>query len=295
MDRKAVHPAIALTVTLASTLALLVAVSSPARATDDSAKAAARELANEAKRDFDAGRFEDAKPKFQRAYAVARVPTLALWTARASAKCGQLVAASELYRQATQLVPNDLWIGTAQQKAQADARKELEELRPRIPRLRIRVEGAASDEVEVRMDDVRVSHALLGFEIPADPGRRHVVGSKGDETTEQTVELREGEHQDAVLTFSPASTMVEQRPRQAIKAASAEQRTQSASTERSALLTANSVPPEPPSLHRPFYATWWFWTGVGAVVVAGGVTAYVLTHSSGGPCSNAGFPCAEVK
>ena len=91
MDRKPVRAAIALTM-LTITMVFLVAASGVAGATDDSAKAAVRELANEAKRDFDAGRFEEAKPKFQHAYAVARVPTLAVWTARASVKCGQLVS-----------------------------------------------------------------------------------------------------------------------------------------------------------------------------------------------------------
>jgi hypothetical protein len=43
------------------------------------------------------------------------------------------------------------------------------------------------------------------------------------------------------------------------------------------------------------YTRWWFWTGVGAAVVAGGVTAYLLTRPSGGACNNAGVPCAEVK
>ena len=35
-----------------------------------------------------------------------------------------------------------------------------------------------------------------------------------------------------------------------------------------------------PQTSRPIYRTWWFWTGVGAVVVAGVVTAIIL--SSGG-------------
>jgi len=104
-----------------------------ARAIDDSAKGAARALANEAKRDYDAGRFEEAGHKFQRAYEVAKVPTLALWAARSLAKQGQLVAASELYRQATRLTANELWIGDAQQVAQADAARELAELQPLIP------------------------------------------------------------------------------------------------------------------------------------------------------------------
>ena len=184
-------------------LALTVVAAWPgmALATSDSEKGAARALADEAKRDFDAGRFEDAGHKFRRAYEVAKVPTLAVWAARALAKCGQLVTASELYRQATHLTPNDLWLGNLQQQAQADAEKELAELQPRIPRLRVRLEGAAANDAEVTIDEVNLASALYGAEIPKDPGRRHIVGKRGGEIVEQTIELGEGEHKEAVLMF----------------------------------------------------------------------------------------------
>jgi tetratricopeptide (TPR) repeat protein len=173
-----------------------------ARAIDDSTKGAARALSNEAKRDFDGGRFEEAGRKFQRAYEVAKVPTLALWAARSLAKYGQLVAASELYRQATRLTTNELWVGDAQQQAQADAAKELAELQPRIPVLRVRVEGAAANDVAVTIDGTMIASALFGIDLPADPGWRRVVGKYGDENSEQTVYLKEGEHKEAVVKFS---------------------------------------------------------------------------------------------
>jgi hypothetical protein len=44
-------------------------------------------------------------------------------------------------------------------------------------------------------------------------------------------------------------------------------------------LTAAATPPEEPT---PILKTWWFWTGVGAVVVAGTVTAVVLASRGGG-------------
>jgi hypothetical protein len=44
-------------------------------------------------------------------------------------------------------------------------------------------------------------------------------------------------------------------------------------------LTAAATPPEEPT---PIFKTWWFWTGVGAVVVAGAVTAVVLASRGGG-------------
>jgi hypothetical protein len=189
-------------------LATAMVWSGTAYATDDSAKGAARELANEAKSDFDAGKFEEAGSKFQRAYEIAKVPTLAVWAARALVKRGKLVAASELYRQAALLAPNDLWVGDAQQQAQADAEKELGELQPRIPKLRIRVEGAAGYDVDLTVDGARMAAALLGIDLPTDPGRRHIVGKRGTDLLEQTVDLAEGERKEAVMKFNAAAPAV---------------------------------------------------------------------------------------
>jgi tetratricopeptide (TPR) repeat protein len=46
---------------------------------------------------------------------------------------------------------------------------------------------------------------------------------------------------------------------------------------------------------RPFYKTWWFWTGAAAVVAAGTVTAFVLAYRSNDRCSGASLTCVEVK
>jgi tetratricopeptide (TPR) repeat protein len=260
-------------------LTMVVAWSGVARATDDSAKGAARELANEGKRDYDAGRFEDAGHKFQRAYEVAKVPTLAVWAARALAKCGQLVAASELYRQATHLTTNDLWVGNAQQRAQADAEKELAELQPRIPRLRVRVEGAAADDVEVTIDDVKLASALYGFEISKDPGRRRIVGKRGGETTEQTIELGEGERKQAVLTFKAA--LADKLPIGETDQArlAADQGKLVSPERRDELVTATPAPARSGGAQR----TWgWVAVGVGAAgLITGAVTGIVVAADSG--------------
>ena len=261
-------------------LALTVAAARPgvALATDDSAKGAARELANEAKRDLDAGRFPEAGQKFRQAYEIAKVPTLALWAARALAKCGQLVAASELYRQATHLVPNDLWLGNVQQQAQADADKELTELQPRIPRLRIRIEGAAAGDVEVTIDDVKIASAMLGVEVPKDPGRRRIVGKRGGDTVEQTIALGEGEHRQEVLTFKPAQ---EEKP----FVREPEQAKVVQGEPRDELTTSKVVPAEaqPAGSRGGAQRTWgWVAAGVGAAgLLTGAVTGIVVLSDSG--------------
>ncbi len=274
-------------------LAWLLTALPAGAATDASSKAAARELANEAKQDFDGGRFDDAALKFRRSFEVARVPTLAVWAARALAKCGQLVGASEMYRTATQLAPNDLWVGNAQQQAQEDARREMGELLPSIPRLRVRVEGAVRDEVEVTVDRTQIAKALLGFDIPADPGRRQIVGRRGAEVVEQIVELKPQERKEVVLQFNavaPASAeATAPAPQRLAEAAPPE-----AARNEEATRLISTPASENPQVSRPLYKKWWFWTGVGAVVAAGAVTAFVLTRSSEKTCSGS-YPCAEVR
>jgi len=67
-------------------------------------------------------------------------------------------------------------------------------------------------------------------------------------------------------------------------------------TEASTALTPIPALPEEPRVDRPIYKKWWFWTGVGAVVVAGTVTAFVLSYRpSSGPCSGISLTCVEVR
>jgi hypothetical protein len=67
--------------------------------------------------------------------------------------------------------------------------------------------------------------------------------------------------------------------------------------ESATTLTTAPAAPEPASAGQPIYKTWWFWTGVGAVVVAGTVTAILFAyHPSNSACSGAGLPsCVEVR
>jgi len=253
-----------------------------ARAIDDSAKGAARALSNEAKRDFDAGRFEEAGRKFQRAYEVAKVPTLALWTARSLAKQGQLVAASELYRQATRLTTNELWLGDAQQVAQADAAKELAELQPRIPVLRVRVEGAAANDVAVTIDGTVIASALFGIDLPADPGWRRLVGKYGDENSEQTVYLKEGEHKEAVVKFSGRPLAQPAGATRPPLAAGTAQPVAATGAEGQSAATLTTSTPAQSAASGGAQQTWgWVAVSVGAAgLILGGVTGIVVLSDS---------------
>jgi hypothetical protein len=63
-----------------------------------------------------------------------------------------------------------------------------------------------------------------------------------------------------------------------------------------ATLTSPLVTPEAASTNPPIYKRWWFWTGIGAAVVAGTVTAFLVAHGSGNsPCTGIGPNCVEFK
>jgi hypothetical protein len=172
-----------------------------ALALEDSDKESVRILANDADTDFEAGHYEAAREKFTRAYGIAKVPTLAVRAAQANEKLGRLVAAYELYREALDLQSTELWKGTVQQQAQKEAEGKLEKLQPRIPRLIIILEGANTSDVAVRIDNVQVSSALLGVERFTDPGQHQIVGKRGDEVTNETATLAEGDKKQIVLKF----------------------------------------------------------------------------------------------
>jgi hypothetical protein len=53
-----------------------------------------------------------------------------------------------------------------------------------------------------------------------------------------------------------------------------------------------SLPPSSSTADSPFYTRWWFWTGVGAAVVAGVVAAVLLSRGGNeSPSCDPGVPC----
>src|SRR5512133_751400 len=124
--------------------------------------------------DYDAGRFQRAAEQFQLALDAIPLPVLALWTARAHVRNGDLVRAATAYGQAIQLTPNELWLDGKQQGAQAEAATELKDLHTRIPRLRIEVPADASSSFEVMIDVMPVDPKDYGTGTRVNTGS-HVV------------------------------------------------------------------------------------------------------------------------
>jgi hypothetical protein len=178
--------------------AAILASSAPAGAEEDAAtRAAARKLAEDGVAALQAGEGAKAIEKLDKAFRTLRVPSIALWSGRALAKQGQLVEAAERLLEATRLpVSGDTAV---QEQAKAEAAKELELLRPRIPNLIIRVEGGG--DVSVSLDGRDVPASLLGEDRPINPGAHQLIAKRGAEQKTEDVNVAEGERKEVTLRF----------------------------------------------------------------------------------------------
>ena len=168
--------------------------SGSARAEDAEIRTAARDLATQGAEAFEAGRYADASDFFRRAHELVPAPTIALLEARSLAKLALLLEAADVYEQTAHVkLADDAPAAYAQ--AIETARLEVEEVRKRVPRLKLSVTGAASGEfAQVSMDDKPTPPALLGVERPVNPGlHRIVVYVAGELRISRDLSLTEGE------------------------------------------------------------------------------------------------------
>jgi hypothetical protein len=191
--------------TILAICGVLLGVSSPARAqqADDASRSTARAIGTAGVEAFQHGDYAAADAKLEKAYHVLRVPSLGLWSARALAKLGRLVAASERYRETMQL---DVSEGNTaiQKQAQADASSDLDALIPRIPSVVIQLDGVQPGEFALSVDGRPVSSALVGERRPVDPGKHVLEAHQGDRRATAEVALAEGETKTVALAFQSA-------------------------------------------------------------------------------------------
>ncbi len=168
---------------------------------DDASRGMARKLGYAGVAAYQAGDYRTANDKLEKAYAVLRVPSLGLWSARALVKLGKLVEGSERYAQVAQLGAA-LGDEAVQKRALADAANELALLTPKIPRITVRLEGASPAEVQVQIDGVAVASPVLGQARLVNPGPHKIEGQRGGEHAAAELVLAESESKPAVLRFS---------------------------------------------------------------------------------------------
>lgn len=172
-------------------LLAVLTFSGPVLAQTDGTRAAARKLGTEGVAAFQAGNYQHAVDKLERSFKVLRVPSLGLWSARALAKNGKLLEASERYREVARL---DAAQGDAQvqKQSQLDAAKELEEILARIPNLQVEVSGVPHEDVRLTIDGQPVPSALIAVAQPSNPGLHVVEAQYGQQTLRREVVLKEG-------------------------------------------------------------------------------------------------------
>jgi hypothetical protein len=170
-------------------------------AIDDASRTAARAMGNSGVEAYQAGNYREAVDRLEKAYSIARVPSLGLWSARALRKLGLLVEAANRYLETASLqVPEGDYV--IQKQAQTDATRELKELKARIPVVKIEVKGATPAEVAVSVDGTPLAATLVSEPRLVNPGEHKIEGTHGAERAQAIVMVGEGQSATAVLEFS---------------------------------------------------------------------------------------------
>ncbi len=159
---------------------------------------AARDLGRDGVRHFENGNWERARELFRQAYALVPAPTLALREARALVRLGRLVEAAEAYARAAS-APSGPSVSRAFRAASAEASQELTDLRARIPRLLVTVEGDGAADAQVEQDGRDLPRGLVGVERAVDPGTHRLRAYVADREVSAVVVLRERQSGAVVL------------------------------------------------------------------------------------------------
>jgi tetratricopeptide (TPR) repeat protein len=193
---------------VASASAFLVAIAFVAAAPERSAYAqsapsasniaAARALFSSGVKMQESGNPAGALDLFRRADSLYSAPTIQLHLAECQAEVGQLVESAETYRRLINTVlPSDA--SAPFRAAQTQGQQELPAVESRIPQLRVDVAPANADGLEVQIDGIVQSAALVGVSHPVNPGEHRVVATApGYGPAETTMRVPEGKKDAAV-------------------------------------------------------------------------------------------------
>ena len=177
---------------------------SSAFAQDAELRTAARDLATQGAQAFEAGDYAQASDFFRRAHELVPAPSIALLRARSLAKLGQLLEAIDIYEQTARFkLPDEA--PEAYLQAVETARNEMEDVRRRLPRLKLILIGVASNEhPQVSMDDKVTPDALLGVERPINPGQHRIEARvAGQLRATRELSMVEGQNYQVELDVRP--------------------------------------------------------------------------------------------
>ncbi|MEY4545034.1 MAG: hypothetical protein RL685_1229 [Pseudomonadota bacterium] len=162
----------------------------------------ARSLGYSGVRAYGAGDYTAAHEQLERAFSLLPVPSLGLWSARTLVQLQRLVDAERRYREVARLrVEPDA--PPVQLQAQATVQHELLALLPRIPTLRVRIEGARPEEVVVLLDGVELPAERWTRGEPVDPGLHSLTGTHRGERSTIEITAVESDEREVLLRFAP--------------------------------------------------------------------------------------------
>jgi hypothetical protein len=170
---------------------------------------AARELFNQGKELEEHGAWVEALEKFRKVAGVKMTPQVRFHIALCEENLGQLVAAMNDFELATQEASR---LGARAAEVLSNAPERLEALRQRIARLRIEVSDGTAG-ASVLLDGKALVAALVGTDIPVDPGAHTVELRTGDTVVlSRTVTLAERDFHVMELDAEHARRPAEQKP-----------------------------------------------------------------------------------
>jgi len=193
-----------LRVSFSSLVGGVLLFTSSAFAQDAEIRTAARDLATQGAQAYEAGDYAQASDFFRRAHELVPAPSIALLHARSLAKLGRLLEAIDIYEQTARFkLPDDA--PEAYLQAVETARNEMEDVRHRLPRLKVVLIGVSSNEpAQVSMDDKVTPDALLGVERPINPGQHRLEARVGGQLrATREVSIVEGQNYQVELDVRP--------------------------------------------------------------------------------------------
>jgi hypothetical protein len=165
--------------------------------------AAAEALYRSARDLLKAGDWAAACPKFRASHKLDPVASTLLNIARCHEQEGKLSRAWADYRSA--LVLNQETPGEERKQMLDEiARQGLASLEPRLPKLRLVLEGEPPPGIKITRDGQPVPMEMLGELVPADPGSQEIVAeAPGYRTKRITVSLEEGKSKEVEIGLTP--------------------------------------------------------------------------------------------
>jgi hypothetical protein len=251
---------------------LMLTGSTALGAPTDQERAAARSLATEGINAFEAGRNGEALDKLERAFQLASIPTIGLWSARALEKAGKLVEANERLMAVGRydVTRSDPEVFN---QAKADAEQMQTALAPRIPQLKVELAHVnEGTDITVELDHVALKSALVGVPFHVNPGKHSLTARAGAQHVDRDLVIAERDSAKVTLDVSSLRSVAPAAPA-AAPAAPSESAAASAAASPPAAPASDAAPRAPASSSTGRHIAGWVVLGLGA---GGLITAGVL-------------------